>query len=54
MGLVQPLVLRILLVVHLLDFTIRNQPIPYADVPIPRPIYGCPILKDSMFDSYFV
>ncbi len=48
MGLVQPLVVTILFVVHLLDFTIQNQPIPNADVHIPWPIHGHPILKDSI------
>jgi hypothetical protein len=34
-GLVWPLVVKILFVVHLLDFPLQNQPIPNADVPIP-------------------
>jgi hypothetical protein len=48
MGLVRPLVVKILFVVHLLDFTLQNQPIPNADVPILRPVNVRPILEDSI------
>jgi hypothetical protein len=34
-GLVRPIVVKIHFVVHLLDFSLRNQPIPNADVSIP-------------------
>jgi hypothetical protein len=47
-GLVWPLVINILFVVHLLYFTFQNQPIPNADVPIPRPVNVGLILEDSI------
>jgi hypothetical protein len=47
-GLVQPLVVKILFVVHLLDFTLQNQPIPNADILILLPVNVQPILKDSI------
>jgi hypothetical protein len=34
-GLVWPFVVKILIIVHLLDFSLQNQPIPNADLPIP-------------------
>jgi hypothetical protein len=47
MGLVRLLIVKILFVIHLLDFSLQNQPIPNADVPILRPVNVQPILKDS-------
>ncbi len=47
-GLTRPLVVKILFAVHLLDFTLQNQPIPNADVPILRPVEVQPILKDAI------
>ncbi len=47
-GLVRPLVVEILFIVHLLHFTLQNQPIPNADVPILRPVNVQPIHEDSI------
>ncbi len=47
-GLVRPFVAKILLVVHLLNLSLQNQPIPNAGVCLPWPIYGRPILKESI------
>ncbi len=46
-GLVRHLIVKILFVIHLLDFTLQNQPIPNADVPIPWLVDVWPILEDS-------
>jgi hypothetical protein len=50
-GLVRPLVVKILFVVHLLDFTLQNQPIPNVDVPILQPVNVQLILKDSIISG---
>jgi hypothetical protein len=47
-GLVRPLVVKNFFIIHLLDFTLQNQTIPNADVPILRPVNGRPILEDSI------